>query len=133
MKYGRRMVLSIVWVMLGLVLIIGGLLGHLEEFWSGMGAAFLTVGGLQIVRQIRYRTNQEYREKVDVAASDERNKFLSSRAWAWAGYCYVMVAAVGTIIFKLLGREELMMLCSGSVCVILLLYWSCYMVLRRKY
>jgi hypothetical protein len=44
-----------------------------------------------------------------------------------------MVAAVGSIVFKLMGREDLMMLASGSVCLIMLLYWGSWMVLRKKY
>ena len=33
----------------------------------------------------------------------------------------------------ILGREDLMMLSSGAVCLMLVLYWLCYLVLKRKY
>ena len=61
-------------------------------------------------------------------------------ASAWAGSFtallairLVMIAAVASIIFKLLGREDLMMFCSFSVCLIALLYCGSYMILKRKY
>jgi uncharacterized membrane protein len=91
------------------------------------------VGILQAVRLRRYYSNSDYREKFDRANKDERNRFLSGRAWAWAGYLFVMTAAVGSIVFKLMGREDLMMLASGSVCLILLFYWTSYLYLQKKY
>ena len=128
-----RFFLSFFWIVLGIVLFACHASGLIEEYWSGMGIAFIVVGILQVIRNIRYRTNTEYREKFDTASKDERNRFISNKAWAWAGYLFVMVAAVGSIVFKLMGREDLMMLASGSVCLIILLYWGSWMVLRKKY
>ena len=125
--------LSIFWILLGSVLCICNGLGRIEDYWFSMGFAFIVVGILQVIRHIRYRTNEEYREKFDTESKDERNRFISNKAWAWAGYLFVMVAAVGSIVFKLLGREELMMLASGSVCLIIVLYWASYLVLKKKY
>ena len=65
--------------------------------------------------------------------SDERNKFIRLKAWSWAGYLFVMIAAVGSIVFKLVGREDLMMFCSGAVCLVVVLYWVSYIVLKNKY
>lgn len=129
----QRLALSIFWVLLGLTLLICHIAGLIEDFWSGMGTALMVVGLLQVLRQVRYRTDRDYREKFDTEARDERNRFLSNRAWAWAGYAFVLIAAIGTVAFKLLGREELMMLASGSVCLMVLLYWLSYLALKRKY
>ena len=128
-----RFFLSFFWIVLGAVLCACHASGLIEEYWSSMGIAFIVVGILQVIRNIRYRTNEDYREKFDTASKDERNRFIANKAWAWAGYLFVMVAAVGSIVFKLMGREDLMMLASGSVCLIILLYWGSWMVLRKKY
>ena len=133
MKKNARFLMSIFWIVLGIILCACHFAGLIEDFWHSMGFALIIVGILQVIRQIRYRTNEEYREKWDTEVQDERNKFIANKAWAWAGYLFVMVAAVGTILFKLAGREDLMMLASGSVCLMVLLYWGSYMVLRRKY
>lgn len=129
----QRLALSIFWVLLGLTLCICHITGLIEDFWSGMGAALMVVGLLQVLRQARYRTDREYRDTFDTEARDERNCFLSNRAWAWAGYWFVLIAAIGTIVFKLMGQEELMKLASASVCLIVLLYWLSYLALKRKY
>lgn len=128
-----RWILCILYGILGMALLACNLLNVIEEYWGGMGAAFLFIAVLQAIRLIRYRTSAKYKEETDTAVNDERNRFISSKAWAWAGYLYIMISAIATIVLKLLGQETLMFFCSGSVCVILVLYWVSYFILRKKY
>lgn len=109
------------------------LAGVLDEFWSGMGAAFIVVGALQVYRQVKYRNNEEYREKVDVAIEDERNRFIRGKAWAWAGYLFVIIAAVGSIALRVAGQGEMADMAACGVGLLVFLYWGSYMVLNRKY
>jgi len=133
MKHIKPLYMSIFWVLLGAVLVVCHLAKLIEDYWFSMGIAFIVVGILQIIRHIRYKTDSEYRENRDVETNDERNKFIANKAWAWAGYFYVMIAAIGSIVCKLLGREDLMMFCSGSVCFIMVLYWLSWLWLKKKY
>ena len=137
MKPYRRIIvqwiLPILYVIIGATLGICGELGKVDQFWNGLGAALVVVGVLRLIRQIRYNTNTAYKEETDTAVNDERNRFIGMKAWSWAGYLYIMIAAVATIVFKLLNQETLMFFCSGSVCVILILYWVSYFILRKKY
>lgn len=133
MNTKKRMYMSIFWILLGSALFLGGVCEVLDSYWSGMGGGLLGVGIMQMIRFSRYESNEEYRTKVDRANKDERNRYIASKAWAWAGYLFVLIAAVGSILFKLAGREDLMMLSSGSVCLILVLYWLSYMHLQKKY
>ena len=129
----KRIYMSVFWVVLGGVLVALELTGRIEEYWGSMGVALMVVGLIQIVRLARYQRDADYREAVDVQNNDERNRFLANKAWAWAGYWFMLISAVGSIVFKLMGREDLMMLASGSVCLIILFYWGSWMVLKRKY
>ena len=129
----KRFIASIVEIIIGFVLIACSIYGVVDEYWNGMGVALLVVGVIFLVRQFKYKTNEEYREKFDVERSDERNRYISGKAWAWAGYLFVMIAAVASIMLKLAGREELMLMASGSVCLIVVLYWISYMILKKKY
>lgn len=133
MKYDRRMVLSIFWVLLGAALFICGTLEIVDSYWSGMGGGFLAVGVIQLIRHIRYRKNEEYREAVDVAVSDERNRFLTGKAWAWAGYLFVLIGGVATIVLKVAGLDQWSLAASCALCLLLVLYWGAYLVLKRKY
>ena len=134
MKYGKKkMALSIFWMVLGAVLIGCDMAGLVGEVWSGMGGGLLVVGGLQVYRQLKYRRNEEYREKVDIAMQDERNRFIRGKAWAWAGYLFVIIAAVGSLILRFSGKSELADMAACGMALLVFLYWGSYMVLSRKY
>ena len=128
-----RMLASVLEIVIGAVLVGCSFLNLVDEFWSGMGAALVVVGAIFLLRSVKYHTNEQYRNDVNIQTGDERNKYLSMKAWSWAGYLFVIIAAIGTIGFKLAGKEELMMLCSGTVCLIVFLYWISYVILRKKY
>lgn len=129
----RRFVASILWIVVGMGLTIYNLTGNGDGYWSGMGTALIVVGVLQLARHIRYRTDETYKENADVEASDERNKFIAMKAWSWAGYLYVMIAAAASVVLKIAGFEELVPLAAGSVCLIMVMYWLSYLFLRKKY
>ncbi len=133
MKQDRRLIVSIAWVIIGVVLIGLAFAGKLDPFWNGMGSGLLVVGALQLLRFYRFSKNEAYREKVEVALNDERNHFLRNKAWAWSGYLFILIAAVSCIIFKIIGQEMLSFAASGAVCLMLVLYWISYVVLKRKY
>ena len=133
MKYDRRMYLSLFWVLLGAVLVVCGMTAVLDSYWSGMGGGFLGVGIVQLIRHIKYRKDEEYREKVDVENRDERNRFITGKAWAWAGYLFVLVSGVATIALKVMGQDLWSLAASYALCLLLALYWGAYMVLKRKY
>ena len=127
------MITGLLEIIIGVVLIICYLTGVSDEFWGGMGTSLLIVGIIFLIKTIKYKTNDKYREKYETELNDERNRYLSSKAWAWAGYIFVMIAAIGTIILKLMKEEKLMMMASGSICLIMVLYWISYIILKRKY
>ena len=133
MNNRHKIGLALVYIIFGLILFVCGLFELVDEFWNGMGSAFAFVGILQLVRCIKYNTNENYRENVDTNAKDERNRFLQMKSWSWAGYLYVIAAAAATIILRILGYEDMSFAASMSICMILILYWISYSMLKRKY
>ena len=129
----KRMIVQIMEIVVGIILLGLGVTGKVDEFWSGMGGALIGVGAMRLVQMIRYQHNPEYRENVDTERNDERNQFLHMKAWQLTAGWFVMIAAIGTFIFKFAGREDLMMLCSWAVCLMITLYWVIYLCLRKKY
>ncbi len=128
-----RMVLSIVWILLGAVIFVLGVSGVLDEFWSGFGGALLVVGAVQLVRHIRYRMNNSYKEKVDIEVNDERNKFLTNRTWAWTGYITVLGLGVSAVVFRIMDKDELCSLCATIITLMAVVYIITYSILKRKY
>ena len=128
-----RAVLAALYFIIGAGIGIYGEFVPIDSYWSGLGVALVVVGALQMIRIIRYNTSPKYKEETDTAVQDERNRFIRNKAWAWTGYLFIFAAAIATIVFKLLGQETLMFFCSYTVCLILIIYWVSYFILKKKY
>ena len=127
------MISNIAEIAIGIVLAACGHAGVIDEYWSGMGTALVIVGGIMLFRQIRYRTNVEYKSEVDVQVNDERNKYLHMKAWSWAGYFFVLIAAAASIILKIIGLDQLSQFSGLCVCLLMILYWISYLVLSKRH
>ena len=90
--------LALFWIALGILLFAAAVTGVADSVFSGMGGGLLGVGGLQLVRYFRYQKDSEFREKWDTENTDERNRFLSGKAWAWASTLYVILGGIGVIV-----------------------------------
>ena len=133
MKPCNRIYISFIWIILGGILVGLAFAGKVDAYWNGMGSALLVIGILQILRFYRLRKNEVYREKVETEISDERNQFIRSKAWAWTGYLLVLILAVSSIVLRIMEQELLSMAASYVVCLVLILYWVSYLILKKKY
>ena len=133
MKNNRKILSYGIYILLGVILWILGMAEIVDEFWSGMGSALVLVGILRLVRMYRFKNDEAYREKMEIETTDERNKFIRNKAWAWAGYLFILISACSVIILKVMGQEVLSMAASGAVCLMLVLYYVSYFILRKKY
>ena len=133
MKNDRRIISCIIYIIFGVALMVLGILEILDSFWSGMGGALIAVGVVRGIHILRYHNDESYRENMEIEAKDERNRFIRNKAWAWAGYLFVLISAISTIVLKLLGQDLLSVAASFAVCILVLLYWICYLVLKKKY
>lgn len=129
----KRAVYHIMLLVVGLALMSLAFLGPVDDFWSGMGSALAVMGAVRLLQDYRLYHNEAYREAMEVAAHDERNRFLRARAWGWAGYLFIMITGLSVLGFKLAGNNLLMQAASGAVCLMLTLYWGAYQVLKKKY
>ena len=124
---------SVIYIIIGVILFGLSCFEIVDSFWSGMGSALLTIGVLQLVRRYRFYKDEAYREKIKIEENDERNHFIRNKAWAWAGYLFVMTMAVACIVLKIVGLDTWSFAASGMVCFMLVLFWISYMILKRKY
>ena len=130
----KKLVLSIFWIILGVVLMWLAIAEVIDAaYWSGMGGALIAVGVLQVIRNLRYRNNPEYQEKLDIEYGDERNKYLRMMSWAWTGYIVVLIEALGVVVALIMGQHTIQVILAYSVCLIVGIYWIVYMILKRKY
>lgn len=134
MNNNKRLVLSVFWTVLGITLMILSVAEVLDDsVYSGIGGALTAVGALQLMRNLKYRRDPEYREKIDTELGDERNRFLQMKSWSWAGYIAVMVQAVASVAAYFMGQRTVQLVLWYSICLLVLAYWVSWMILSRKY
>ena len=129
----KDIIFGAIWLLLGLVLTALSCLETLDGFWSGMGSALVVIGIVRLLRGYRLSKRETYREAREVAETDERFHFIRNKAWAWAGYLFVLVSGVAAIALKVMGQDQWSLAASRALCLLLLLYWISYLVLKRKY
>ena len=133
MRQKVKLSFNIVYVIVGCILIGFAVLEKLDSFWSGMGSALLVVGLINLLKIHRLNKNEEYREKLEIELTDERNQFIRNKAWAWSGYLFVLISAVACIVFKVMNLDQLSLYASFSVCLVLVLFWASHAIIKRKY
>ena len=129
----RDTIFSLIWLAIGLPLVGLSVAGLVDEFWSGMGSALLVIGACRLVRAYRLGKSESYREKMETFETDERFHFLRAKAWSWAGYLFVIIGGISVIVLKAIGQELLSLAASYAVCLMLVLDWGAYFVLKKKY
>ena len=125
----KNMVVNIVFIILGITLNVL----NIDPFWTGMGSSLIVIGCINLLRSYRLNKNEAYREKMEVELSDERNRFIRNKAWAWSGYLFVMIAAVLSIVFRIVGFNHLSIASGFAVLIMIVLFWISYYILGKKY
>jgi len=130
----KKMAISIMWVIIGTVLLVLDIIGVINNpIYSGIGGGWLAVGIMQIIRNIKYNTNEDYKEKIDIEYKDERNGYLRMKAWSWASYLFIIGAAIVCIVLFIMKMTDYGQIVSYCMCSVLALYWISYMILCKKY
>lgn len=133
MNIRKSLVSNIIFIAIGGILFALSSFNKLDSIYSGFGAGLFVCGIVQLIRAIRYKTNEAYKNTIDTELSDERNRYINQKAWAWAGYLFVIILAIITIVCMILKQTLYMELAGFTICLILILYWISYLVLRKKY
>lgn len=129
----RKLFVSIMWVIIGAAFLILNSVGVIDNpVCSGMGGGWIAIGCMQIYRNLKYHSNQEYKEKIDIEYTDERNRYLRMKAWSWAGYLFIIASAIVCIVMFVMKQTVYGQLLSYCICSVLGLYWVSYIVLQKK-
>ena len=134
----RELILGIIYIVAGIGMFVVSQVADMggtafARSAPGLGGALIAIGAIRLYRCIRMEKDPEYRENFEVETHDERNAWLRMKAWSWAGYLFIMIAAVGTLVFMALDNKLMMQACSLGVCIMLILYWISFVIVRKKY
>lgn len=131
-----RITLGFVLAVLGLVAIIiviaadqlpvlsleEGSRDFMEGFYVGAGGGLMGAGLVTAIKNIRYLKVPDIRKKQEIIETDERNRMLGLRCWAYAGYSFFLVLYIGMLFAGLISQTVLtVLLVVGAVYGVLLL------------
>ena len=133
-KLKKRLNLGIAYIVIGILMImISSVLDNVNPFISSYGLAVVVIGFARIRQYKRITKNDETIRKQEIAETDERNIALANKARSWAFFLYVMGASILVIILQFTPMRDTATLIAYTVCILVVLYWISYWVLRRKY
>ncbi len=132
----RRIVMGFVLAALGLVAVIivlmvdrlpilfleAGGSDFMEGFYVGAGGGLMGAGLVTAIKNMRYLKVPELKKKQEIIETDERNRMLGLRCWAYAGYSFFLVLYIGMLFAGLISKTVLtVLLVVGAVYGVLLL------------
>ena len=99
-----------------------------EHYFSGVIGGITGAGIATAVKNFIILKSRKYFKKQYICETDERNKQISQKAWAWAGYVSIYTMLVAT--FFMPSEVVKYMLC--LMCVPLVVYVVIYKILQAK-
>lgn len=133
MKKYRNIIINTVYIVVGIVLVTLTLTNKIDNIFLGLGSGLIGAGAVLLFRAIKYHTNQKYKEQIDTENNDERNRYISMKAWSWAGYFFIIICAVIALVCVIMSQTVYSQIALGAVATITLLYYISYLVIRKKY
>ena len=132
-KLKTRLYIGIIYIALGVLMIAGtGLTKNDNEFMSSFGIALVVLGIVRIRNYFMITKNEETIRKQEIAETDERNLSILNRAKSSAFSIYVLTLGTAVIVLSLFDMHDIAQWISYAVCLLVVIYWICYWVYRKK-
>jgi uncharacterized membrane protein len=120
-------------MVLGVLMIVGAAFAETENtFISSFGLALAVMGFAQCRRYFLITRSEETIREREIAETDERNMFIMYKAKNAALSIYLILCGAVVIVLSFLSMHEIASWIAYSVCLLVLLYWICYFIYRKK-
>ena len=133
-KLKQRLYVNLGWAVFGLFLIVFWFIRQPENTYPlSLGIAFVIMG---ILRTHQYRKDTRDEKTIrqkELAETDERNRMMLERAKSWAFSFSTFIAGDMVIILSLMGKHEIAQIFAWFLCGMIVLYWLCWNIIRKKY
>ena len=133
-KMKQRLYLAVAYIVAGLILLTAEIaVGTQNYFFTAFGFTLIIMGILRIGNYRKITRNDQSLRQQELTETDERNRMMAERARSWAFSLSVLAAGIIVIILSLLGYHDEAQPFAWFVCGMTLLYWVCWIIIRKKY
>ena len=127
-----RLYVGITYIFLGIAMIVCGFcIKPYNSYLSSFGLAMIVLGLVRIRNHRIISRNEETLKKQEIAETDERNVAIVNNARSLAFTVYIILSCLAVIILALLKLKEISVWISLSVCVLVAIYWVCYLIYSK--
>ena len=133
-KLKIRLYTAIAYMVLGaaMIVVFNLVVKNANPFLSSFGFALLVIGCANLRRYRLITKSEETIRSREIAETDERNIFIAHKARSAAFILYTVLTCTAVIVLELLNQTELAMILSGTICVLLVIYWVSYWIIRKR-
>ena len=133
-KLKQRFYIAVSYTVLGLLLLLTAFLsGSDNYFLTAFGSALVVMGIVRIFRHRNITKDDRSLRQQELVETDERNRMMAERARSWAFSLSMVGAGLAVILLSFLGYHEEALPFAWFVCIMTVLYWICWVIIRKKY
>ena len=132
-KLKTRLYYGIICIVLGVIMIIGVTATKSEnEYISAFGFAVAMVGVARIIQYLKITKNEDSIKKQKINETDERNLSIIQKAKSATFSIYLLISCAVVIVTELIDMPDVAKWIGYSQFVLVIIYWICYWVIRKK-
>lgn len=132
-KLKTRLHIAVIYTALGIMITAGAIITKTDNvFLSSFGFPLAMIGIIRIRNYFMITKSEETIKKQEIAETDERNLAIMHKARSIAFITYIMISCAALIILLLFDMQYEARLISYSICLLLIIYWIAYFIVRKK-
>ena len=132
-KLKVRTWVALTYIILGIAAMAAAIIAKTDnDFVSALGFALIIMGVARLRNHRRITKSEETIKHQEIAETDERNLLIIRNARSTAFIIYLLLTAVAVIVLSLLKFKEAASFISLSMFSLVVIYWICYFVYRKK-
>ena len=132
-KIRIRLYTAVIFLIIGATMLaLSFTLENANEFLSPFGLALFVIGLARTKEYFRITKNENSLKSREIAETDERNIAISNKAKVWSFTLYMVLAGITVIVLEFLKMTDIAAIIGATVCVLILIYWISYFIIRKK-
>lgn len=132
-KLKQRLYIAVIYIALGVMMITGTFATKPDnDFASSFGFAIIVMGIVRVRNYFMITKNEDTIRKQEIIETDERNIAIQDKAKSATFSIYTLLSATAVIILSLFNLHEIAKWVAYSVLLLMVIYWICYLVYRKK-
>ena len=132
-KLKIRLYFAIAYIVIGLLLtVLFNVLENGSEYLSTFGLVLMVVGIARLRNYRRITKTEESVKKQEIMETDERNVEIVKRAKNAAFNVFVILLSIAIIVLQFLDLTVYVQPLFGAMCLLLVIYWVSYWIIRQR-